>query len=736
LRQDFESKAGLDLRIGGAATGTFSKPFPIRLMAAVRDQEGRLFLWSPVALVAGIWVYFGLNSEPSATVTLLTSGIIVVLLWFWRASAAAVLIALVLSGFTLAKFRADSVSTPLLVSSSAEVRIVGRILKVDKAARGRMAIILAPHSIENFPNDKVPRQLRLSSTLKFGSPAYGNLVEVSARLMPLPTPIQPGGFDYGRRLWFEGVGGTGRIVTQIKVLDDAVPWQSALDWKLSTIRAAMGERIHAVLEEPYASFANALITGERSTIPEEINKSLMASGLFHILSISGLHMWLVAGTVFWSVRAALALVPALALRFPIKKFAAAAALAMGLFYMLLADSSVATQRSYIMIAVAFFAVLVDRSAISTRTLAIAALLVLVLEPEAAVEASFQMSFLAVLGLVAFYETWTSFRANQDRDPVAPPKHWSMRVVSWASLAIIMSLVTTVVAGSMSSIPAAYHFGRLSPYSLVANGLAIPVTGMVVMPFALLAALMMPFGLERLPLEVTGEGLKAVIAISDWVAGFSGANLVVAQLPLISTIVLASGAIWLCLVAGWSRAIGLAIMAAGLMLCLVPRQSADILIERSGQNVAIRNGQGELVPALPRRARFTVEKWLQANGEEVTPAEAARRPGWTCDGSRCDASLKGLKISYFRSTTDEKASGCDGADIVIAEFPLRGACKSTDLRIDRFDLWRHGAHAVEISGLRFAITTARGEQGERPWVVTPQPRSDSYRIDKPSLRTKN
>jgi competence protein ComEC len=186
----------------------------------------------------------------------------------------------------------------------------------------------------------------------------------------------------------------------------------------------MGARIHAVLDEPYASFAEALITGERSTIPAEVNRSLQVSGLYHILSISGLHMWLVAGGVFWAVRAVLALVPGLALAWPIKKWAAAAAVATGLFYLLLADSGVATERSFIMVAVVFFAVLVDRPAVSARNLALAALLILLREPEAAVDASFQMSFFAVMGLVAVYEAWSRRRKEE-----GPPRHWAFRLAA-------------------------------------------------------------------------------------------------------------------------------------------------------------------------------------------------------------------------------------------------------------------------------------------------------------------
>ncbi len=341
-----------------------------------------------------------------------------------------------------------------------------------------------------------------------------------------------------------------------------------LTGKLQDIRTTINARINAVLDGDTAAIAEALIDGERGTISQDLNTSFQASGLAHVLSISGLHMSLVAGGVFWLVRALLALFPAAALRWPIKKFAAVAALAAGLFYMLLAGAEVATQRSYIMIAVVFFAVLVDRPALSLRNLAIAALVILLLQPEAAIQASFQMSFLAVLGLAAFFEAWARWRRDRD-DEVHEHRSFSRRATGKIIAAIGISLATTLVAGFMSSIPAAYHFGRIAPYGVVANGLAIPVISLVVMPMGLVSALLMPLGLERWPLWVMGQGLDLTIAISDWVTTLPGAKTVLPQQAAYAAMLSAFGAVCLALLNGKARMIGVLMIAVGASLGPAP-----------------------------------------------------------------------------------------------------------------------------------------------------------------------
>lgn len=686
---------------------------------AAAAQSDRVFLWCAPALAAGAGAYFTLPFEPGPVLAITLALLGIALLWWGRSQALVLLAGVALCGFALAALQAKQAATPLLAATTGEVTVSGRVISIDRSSRTRLVMILTPEQVTGLDSAHLPKRLRLSLPEKAGTTPPGARVSFTARLAPLPAPVAPGAFDYGLRLWLDGIGGTGRVTSEtLTLLAGSAPAAAPSSW-LAGLRAAIGLRIGAVLAAPYDSFAEALITGERSTIPSEINRSLLVSGLYHILSISGLHMWLAAGGVFWAVRAALALVPGAALRFPIRKWAAAAALLMGLFYMLLAEGGVATARSFIMVAIVFFAMIVDRPALSARNLALAAVTILILDPEAAIEAGFQMSFLAVLGLVAFHEAWSQYRLRHGSS-VAPQRPWWARVAVWGASAFAASLVTSFIAGFSSSLPAAYHFGRISPYGVLANGLAIPVVGVLVMPFALVSVLLMPFGLERLPLLVMGKGLELVIVISDAVAGLPGANEVIARPTEAAILAVALGFLLLCLLIGPVRLVGLVVMAAGSLLLVAAPPAPDLLVEQAGQNVALRNTGGRLVPAVPRRARFAVEKWLQANGEEASLGEAARRPGWTCREGRCIAVVKGWRVLYLSAGEDQRID-CSDAAVVIAAFPLRGACRAAALRIDRFDLWRYGAHAVYLSAASPRVTTARGEQGRRPWVVVPAPR---------------
>jgi len=549
----------------------------------------------------------------------------------------------------------------------------------------------------------------------------GGRIAMKAILAPLPTPVLPGGFNYGRQLWLDGIGGTGRITGNIEMLAGEPPLRLKLASTLESMRQAIGARIRNTLEGVTAAIAEALITGERSSIPRDVNLSFQVSGLAHVLSISGLHMALVAGGVFWAVRAALAAIPTLALRWPIKKWAAAVALAAGFFYMLLAGSGVATQRSYIMIAVVFFAILVDRPAISVRNLALAAVIILVMDPDAAIQASFQMSFMAVMGLAAFYEFWAERRRTQDEE-ARQKRHWLIRLGQKLGAGLAAAIVTTIVAGAMSSVPAAYHFGRIAPYSVLANGLALPVISLLIMPMALAGFLLMPLGLEATPLWLMGKGIELMIRISDWVASLPDAATVVAQLSPVSAMVMALGAAILCLVRGPARLAAPVLVLVGLLFGNQPMP--DILVDRTGATMAIRDAAGALVPVPGRKGRFSMSKWLLANGEETSAAEAAKRPGWTCDENRCMASVEGKTVAYVQN--EGGTLSCGGIDILVASYPLRGACKTVPVRIDRFDLWKNGAHALRIEEGVIVASTARGEAGERPWVVIPERRTDKYK----------
>jgi competence protein ComEC len=686
-----------------------------RLRADFSDEARRLVVWTPVLLVFGIWAYFGLSTEPSRLALFVVLLVAAILLWLGRSNRAVMAIGLVLLGFGLAKLRMDWVATPLVRAYSANVQLTGIVSEIERRGPVRHIAAVDVISAQGVAPDEVPRRVRLQMNIRGAAPQVGDTVQGEAVLLPLPLPVAPGAFDYGRSLYFQSIGATGRMTGEVRVLQDAAPWNYRLRRGFHDLRRGIGDRVRAVIPGPLGAFADALITGERAAIPREMNNSLQVSGLFHILSISGLHMAMVVGSSFWVIRALLALHEGLALRWPIKKWAASAAIVVGAFYMLLADSGAATERSFIMVAVMLFAVLVDRPAVSLRNLAIAAVLILAFAPEQAIQASFQMSFLAVMGLAGFFEWWNSRQQNFESRKVGFVWRWSRKLL----LLVLASLITSVIAGGLSGIAAAHHFGRIAPFGVVANALALPVVSIVIMPSALLSVLAMPFGMERLPLLVMEQGLRLLMIISDWVAGWPKAGVLMPLLSAPVAALLAIAAACIAIGRSWVKVLAVPAFVLAMWFGLTP-QTHDILIDERVRTVAARNEAGELVPLTGKMPSFAIGRWLSADGDQSSPRKAGMRKLWSCSASTCRATVQAKSVVVLKGQ-GPWIGECPKADILIAQFPLRRRCKGKDLTVDRFDVWRNGSYSISLDGI-VVTKTARGEQGARPWQVTPRARS--------------
>jgi competence protein ComEC len=365
-----------------------------------------------------------------------------------------------------------------------------------------------------------------------------------------------------------------------------------------------------------------------------------------------------------------------------------------------------------------WSIIAGRPALSLRNVALAAIFVLLLDPAAVLQPGLQMSFLAVTGLLSFFESW---RATENALPnLRTRQGWFVFVFSRVGATIVVLAATTIIAGICTGPPAAYHFNRISPYGLIGNLLALPVISAVVMPMALAGALLMPLGIEQVPFSIMGIGLKAVMSISDWTASLPGAQLVVPGHSSSSVLMMAGGILCVCLIKGQARWCGFGIFSFGLALAAVA-PPPDVLIERTANNSAVRNDSGELVLASARRSRFAAERWLLSDGDSSTPAASAARPGLACADHVCAATVKNKRVVF----ADKGAEGrleCPRADVLVAAFPLRGACKSIALRIDRFDVWRKGAHALFFNDDGIRVETSQDSRGKRPWVVEPKPRN--------------
>ncbi len=436
---------------------------------------------------------------------------------------------------------------------------------------------------------------------------------------------------------------------------------------------------------------------------------MRASGLAHMLAISGLHMALVAGAAFWLIRALLALSSGLALNRPIKKWAAAGALAIAAGYLGISGAGIATQRAFVMLAIMLLAVMLDRPAISLRNVALAAFVILGLAPESLTTASFQMSFAATLALVAGYEAitiWRDRRLNLDNRAAAG-------VIGRIRRSVTSLALTSLIAGLATAPLAAFHFQRVAPLTLIANLAAMPVVGTIVMPMALLALVVMPFGLEALPLTVMGWGLGWVTAVAAKVAEWSAGHGVVAAMPLASLALTAGGFLWLALWRERWRLIGLVPMVLALPVALTAAHP-DVLIDDRGITVAVRGADGRYAVVNGKGESFVVDNWLRADGDGREAGAAELTAGVACDPLGCVAPLgqDGAKVAVAQSVR-ALADDCTMAAVVVSRFAVPPTCRDAALVIGRRDVAQHGAHALYVVGTDASgrpvlrVTTAYG-----------------------------
>ncbi|MCK5711723.1 MAG: ComEC/Rec2 family competence protein, partial [Hyphomicrobiaceae bacterium] len=370
------------------------------------------------------------------------------------------------------------------------------------------------------------------------------------------------------------------------------------------VRQAIGQRIMAVLPGQPGAIANALITGERGGISEETNAAFRASGLFHVLSISGLHMVIMSGSMFFLVRLCLAAVPALALRYPIKKWAAVAATVAAFAYLLISGASFATVRSVIMISIMFLAVVLDRPALALRNVVLAALVILILFPESLFNTGFQMSFAAVAGLVAFYEV-----IRHRGEGAFVPR----RPLTRLALFLVGIVLSTLVANAAVAPFAAYHFHQSQQYAVLANLIAIPLCNLIVMPAALVTLMAMPLGLEALPLWIMGLGIEGMTWVAARVGSLPGAVGRIPAMPTFAFLLMVAGGLWLVLWQTRWRLLGAALIAAGIALAPT-LQRPDVLIARDGGLVAVRSDDQQLSAVGSRRPSFELIRWLEHDGD--------------------------------------------------------------------------------------------------------------------------
>ncbi len=398
----------------------------------------------------------------------------------------------------------------------------------------------------------------------------------------------------------------------------------------------------------------------------------------------------------------------MALRYPTKKWAAALALLVTFGYMLLSGATVSSRRSFIMTGLVLLAVLVDRLPLSARGLAYAATAIMLLTPFSVTGPSFQMSFAAVGALIAFYETYRGRLSSWHREA---------GIVGRIALYALGICITTMVCTVATAPYTIFHFNRFAVFSVAANILAVPITGFWVMPWAMVSCALMPLGLESVGLTPMGWGIELIASIARMVTSWPGAVVVLPSMPLACLLLVTAGGLWLIIWQRRWRLWGLAPICAGLLGIALVRPP-DLILSGDAKLIAALAADGTyMLSGKPQK--IDVETWTRRAAASETgppfPKRGTSADGaLSCDGLGCLYRARDRTVALLRDpqALDED---CRTADLVISPEPTRRRCRSPTPIIDRFDLWRGGAHAIWLDPDRITIETVGTWRGDRPWV---------------------
>jgi competence protein ComEC len=688
----------------------------------------RPFLWLPAAAGSGVVLYLCADREPSLWFIAPATLSFGILAYLARANRAAFFLLCGLCALFAGEFSAAMRTARVAAPVIDKIRIAtlqGFIEEMDYRRTGAR-FLLRVHSATGLSPDATPARVRLS--IRRAPPfEAGTYVSLKARLLPPPHASLPGGYDFARDAWFAQLGAVGNVLGRIEVMKATVSPGLAASAIMAIDRGrnALARRIDTIVGGDAGAIAAAMVTGKRDLLSDEAKDIIREAGIFHIITISGVQMTLVAAIFFVGLRQLLALSQTLALSYPIKKWAALFAIAGAVFYDLATGSRVGTERALFMTVIMLAAVLLDRQALTMRNLAIAAALVILLQPEAILGASFQLSFAAVAALVAVYEARMG-AAAENREEIyrtaARPIAGSGNRIALDTFKLHLArgplglLFATFCATLATASFIAYNFHELSPYVLIGNPLTLTVIELFAVPGALLGTLLYPLGLDAFVWRYVGLGINGIMWAARGIGSWPGSTI---HLPAFApwAIVFLSLAVLSSVL--WRTAL---LRATGIPLALIglcgaaAGPSFDIAVAPSGDAVAYRAADGKLAIIGRGRNVFAAEQWLRADADGRQPAEALAKSG--CDKLGCVgilASGQTVSLIFDRAAF---AEDCTRADIVVTPLFAPLGC-AAGIVIDRDTLKKTGALTLTFAKDGVQMRSARAPDEDRPWSPAPK-----------------
>ncbi len=680
----------------------------------IRSERERTVLWVPVLFMLGVLFYFSLEIEPVSGLS--AAALFLLSIFMVTASVSGrhrwlkyfiFALLIVVSGFAAAEFRTWSVKSPSLKEKIGPIYLHADVVNIEPLSSG-YRLMLKNNDIYKFPYHLTPKLIRINAHTDISDVMPGDRIGVRVMLSPPPRPVYPGSYDFSFYSYFKQIGAVGYSISDVRILKKDKDFSEYIN----KLRFSMAERIKYFLYDKddegsraVTAIAAALLIGIQTGIPAKTFQAMRDAGLSHILSISGLHMAIVMASCFFILRAILAAIPYIALRHNIKKWAAFISIWAGLLYLIIAGSPVPAVRSYIMAGLFFISIIVDRTGTFMRPVMIAAFLILLLEPEVAMNAGFQMSFSAVIALITVFEVSEILKSELISE---------RGIITRVLLYLFSISVASLVAGLATAPFVIYHFGNFQVYGLLANLIVVPITSFWIMPSGMIALLLMPFGLEAIGLLPMEWGLRLIIYIAEKVSSLPFSTIPLPSFSGWAILLIALGGLWLCFWKTHIRQFGIFLIIIGIST-LAFHKAPDIIIDGKGKLFAVKNEEGELYFSSRVHARFARTSWQRHNGQKnadkLNDFSDSDNVSLSCNDNEC--LYKNYKSSALIILHNALSPSCRNADVVI-NLAKQFKCSGRHATITTASLSASGTHTISFDREEINIETVAGRTGRREW----------------------
>ena len=681
------------------------KKYAQNLKHLIELELENTLLISTLFLGLGIYLFFSLPYDPSLTFCLCQFLVAISLLMIFRkhyiCNRLSVLLFMMSVGFLAAEIRVINISSPQIKSVIENVAVEGTILQIIDSPNNRK-LLLDNLIIENLDSNQTPSSIRISTKSDLSDYAVGDRIYLTTTLMPPPHPSFPGGFNFAEYSFFKEIGAIG--FAQSRPYNLSLNNIDTATKHINNLRKYLGRRIERAIDSKSSAIALALLIGDTTKIDKHSLNVVRISGIAHIIAISGLHVVIVVGLIFLSIRGMLSKFSNLAAVYDLKKIAAIFGIIGSFCYLIIAGSPISAQRAFIMSTITLVAILIDRTPKPIRSIAFAGIIILLLTPESMFSASMQMSFAACISLVASF-TYLSKVFWPDQST-----HLKKVLVY-----LLNTVISTLVAGSATAPFVIYHFNQFSTYSILTNIIAVPLTNFILMPLGAVGLLLIPFHLESLALIPMGWGIDFMIYVADIITSLPQSSLNFRSYTTWGLGLIASGGLLFCIMVAHLRWAAAILLLVGMLsnATFFKGNNPDILIDSSGKLFALRV-EDSYYFSNKMRARFVRNSWEQLLGvEDVSTIKKLSN----CTQGVCTLSKNGQSITVVSS--DDFAAWnegiCSDHSMIINLSPSRDlACSANTTIIDRSFLKTNGNTFIWLNKNGIKISTTLSKLPNRAW----------------------